>query len=127
MITILIGDYQEKVKEIIAQMLSKSGNTNIDIIKKENTVKIAEKKDIKELVSLKEKIIELEESLYREKKGRLYKSILEEIERPLFECILERTEGNQLKAARILGMNRNTLRAKIKKMGINVDKWKINL
>ncbi len=63
--------------------------------------------------------------LYNEKNGVLYKSILEVIEKPLIEDILERTEGNQLKAARILGLNRNTIRSKIKRLGINVDKWKV--
>ena len=46
------------------------------------------------------------------------------IEKPLIEYVLERTEGNQLKAARILGINRNTMRAKIKKLAIDIDKWK---
>ena len=46
-------------------------------------------------------------------------------EKPLIEHVLERTEGNQLKAAKILGMNRNTMRAKIKKLGIDPDQWKI--
>ena len=54
----------------------------------------------------------------------LYKSILEIIEKPLFEHVLERTEGNQLKAARILGINRNTMRAKVKKLGINTAMYK---
>jgi len=58
-------------------------------------------------------------------KGILYKSIIEAVEKPLLEQILERTEGNQIKAARMLGLNRNTLRAKIKKLNINVEKWKI--
>jgi cellulose synthase/poly-beta-1,6-N-acetylglucosamine synthase-like glycosyltransferase len=56
----------------------------------------------------------------------LYKSILEAIEKPLIEHILERTEGNQLKAARILGINRNTIRTKIKRLGIVVEKWRKN-
>jgi DNA-binding protein Fis len=125
MITVLIADNEEKIKEILAKMLSQQGNTNIDIIKQENMVKIMSKENLKDLVSLKDKIIELENSLYEEKRGVLYKAVLGEIEKPLIEHILERTEGNQLKAARILGMNRNTIRAKIKKLGINVDKWKI--
>lgn len=74
---------------------------------------------------MEDKIIELEDSLYNEKKGILYKSILEIIEKPLFEHILERAEGNQLKAARILGINRNTIRTKIKKLGIDPNKWKM--
>ena len=125
MLTVVIADNAEKVKEIIAQMLSKIGNITIGIIKQGDTIKIAEKDSLKDLVSLKDKIVELEDSLYNEKKGRLYKSILEVIEKPLLEYILERTEGNQLKAARILGLNRNTIRSKIKRLGINVDKWKV--
>jgi two-component system nitrogen regulation response regulator GlnG len=43
----------------------------------------------------------------------LYTLIIERIERPLIELTLERTNGNQLQAATILGINRNTLRKKI--------------
>jgi len=56
--------------------------------------------------------------------GGLYKAIVEKVERPMIEQVLELTEGNQLKAARMLGINRNTIRSKIKKLGINVNKWK---
>jgi two-component system nitrogen regulation response regulator GlnG len=68
--------------------------------------------------------ISLEDFLIAEKKGVLYKSVLEAIEKPLIEHILECTEGNQLKAARILGINRNTIRSKIKKLGINTGMFK---
>ncbi len=125
MITVLIAQDEGKVKEIITQMLSKIGNTNINIIKQGETIKITDKDGLKDMVSLKDKIIELEDSLYNEKRGVLYKCILEVIEKPLIEHILERTEGNQLKTARILGLNRNTIRNKIKRLGINVDKWKV--
>ena len=57
--------------------------------------------------------------------GALYRSMLEKIEKPLFEQVLEFTEGNQLKAAKILGINRNTMRTKIRKLGIDVLKWKV--
>ncbi len=43
----------------------------------------------------------------------LYRLIIERIERPLIELTLERTRGNQLKAASILGINRNTLHKKL--------------
>ena len=43
----------------------------------------------------------------------LYALIIERVERPLIELTLERTGGNQLQAAAILGINRNTLRKKI--------------
>ena len=71
-----------------------------------------------------QKTIKLDTEAYRGKDGVLYKSVIEAIEKPLLEHILERTEGNQLKAARILGINRNTMRAKIKKLSIDIGKWK---
>lgn len=77
------------------------------------------------MITLKDQIVELGESLYRDKQGRLYRVMLELMEKPLLEHILERTFGNQLKAAKILGINRNTMRAKIKKLGIDPNRWKI--
>lgn len=74
--------------------------------------------------ALKSKVIELEEMLYNERRGELYKAVIDVVEKPLIEHALERTFGNQLKAAKILGINRNTIRAKIKKLEINVDRWK---
>ena len=71
------------------------------------------------------KIIELDDSLYKNKQGSVYKYVLEIIEKPLIEHALERTFGNQLKAAKILGINRNTIRTKIKKLGIDPNRWKI--
>lgn len=55
----------------------------------------------------------------------LYKKIVEAVERPLIEKALERTFGNQLKAAKILGISRNTLKSKIIKFGLRAEKWKI--
>ena len=74
--------------------------------------------------ALREAVLELENFLYNEKKGVLYKAVIETVEKPLIVRALERTEGNQLKAARILGINRNTIRAKIRKLGINPDTYK---
>jgi two-component system nitrogen regulation response regulator GlnG len=58
------------------------------------------------------------------KKPGFYHSVIESVEKPLIEKSLERTSGNQYKAAKLLGINRNTLRTKIKKLGIEVDRWK---
>jgi len=69
--------------------------------------------------------LEFDESVYKDKQGMLYKHVLEIIEKPLIEHVLERTFGNQVKAAKILGINRNTIRTKIKKLGIDPNKWKI--
>jgi two-component system nitrogen regulation response regulator GlnG len=48
----------------------------------------------------------------------LYSLIIERVERPLIELTLERTHGNPLKAAAILGINRNTLHKKITQLKI---------
>jgi len=51
----------------------------------------------------------------------LYQRILREIERPLIQKVLQVTSGNQVKAAEMLGLNRNTLRKKIKELEISVS------
>jgi len=50
----------------------------------------------------------------------LYQRILREIERPLIQKVLQVSNGNQVKAADMLGLNRNTLRKKIKELDISV-------
>ena len=51
----------------------------------------------------------------------LYDRILQEIERPLLEIALDQCRGNQLRAAELLGLNRNTLRKKIRALGIEAS------
>jgi two-component system nitrogen regulation response regulator GlnG len=68
---------------------------------------------------------ELRESLRRwvaaaEGEGDLHAKLLQLVEKPLLEIILERTGGNQLRAASLLGINRNTLRKKLTELGIKV-------
>ena len=50
----------------------------------------------------------------------LYERVLREIERPLIVLSLGATRGNQIKAAHLLGLNRNTLRKKIRELDIPV-------
>ena len=52
----------------------------------------------------------------------LYDRVIREVERPLITLTLQATRGNQIKAAEVLGVNRNTLRKKIKELGIPVIK-----
>lgn len=62
--------------------------------------------------------VEIQELLSQQKEGEIYKAVIQEIEKPLIQWVLERTKGNQLRAAKLLGINRNTLRSKIKKLGL---------
>jgi DNA-binding protein Fis len=48
----------------------------------------------------------------------VYDRCISLVEKPLIEVTLQATAGNQLKAARVLGINRNTLRKKIAQLGI---------
>ena len=50
----------------------------------------------------------------------LYHRILRELEVPLIAATLGATRGNQIKAAEVLGLNRNTLRKKINDLDIKV-------
>ncbi|MGB8601293.1 MAG: nitrogen regulation protein NR(I) [Rhizomicrobium sp.] len=52
----------------------------------------------------------------------IYDRILEEVERPLLSICLGATRGNQIRAAHLLGLNRNTLRKKIRDLGLEVIK-----
>ena len=50
----------------------------------------------------------------------LFDRILREVERPLIALTLEATRGNQIRAAEVLGLNRNTLRKKIRELSIPI-------
>ncbi|HTI88635.1 MAG TPA: nitrogen regulation protein NR(I) [Alphaproteobacteria bacterium] len=50
----------------------------------------------------------------------LYDRVLKEIERPLMSLTLAATRGNQIRAAQLLGLNRNTLRKKLRELDIQV-------
>jgi Fis family transcriptional regulator len=48
----------------------------------------------------------------------LYRLVMEEVERPLLEILMDYVHGNQTKAAQCLGLNRGTLRKKLKHYGL---------
>jgi two-component system nitrogen regulation response regulator GlnG len=50
----------------------------------------------------------------------LYERVLHEVEKPLLAISLAATRGNQIRTAQLLGVNRNTLRKKIRDLGVEV-------
>lgn len=53
-------------------------------------------------------------TLNGDRPGELYDLVIGEVERPLFKAVMDYTDGNQSQAAGILGINRGTLRKKLK-------------
>ena len=68
--------------------------------------------------------INVPQSLFDLKKGSIYRVVIDDAEKILIIKALENTSGNQFLAARILGVNRNTLRTKIKKYNIITENYK---
>jgi two-component system nitrogen regulation response regulator GlnG len=52
----------------------------------------------------------------------LYDRVIQRVERPLILLSLTACKGNQLRAAEMLGINRNTLRKKIRELGIPTER-----
>ncbi|MBC8412530.1 hypothetical protein H8E50_02510 [bacterium] len=62
------------------------------------------------------------QTILKFEKFNLYDMVIPEVEKSLIVMVLKETNGNQIRAASLLGINRNTLRAKIKKLDINIEK-----
>jgi len=52
----------------------------------------------------------------------VHERVLREVERPLITLCLAATRGNQIRAAALLGLNRNTLRKKIRELDIPIHR-----
>lgn len=66
----------------------------------------------------------IEKYFYTGDAGRIYNSAINHIERIIISKSLERSCGNQIAAAKMLGLHRNTLHNKIKKLNIDVERFK---
>jgi len=63
-------------------------------------------------------VASLAEQLLVDRRGHVYRDVVALVERPLLEHVLGLTGGNQLHAARLLGLNRNTLRKRCRQLGL---------
>ena len=70
---------------------------------------------------IQEKLEECVRGLGTRESANLYELLLGLVERPLFRAVLRETGGNQLRAAALLGINRNTLRKKLRALGLKPD------
>ncbi len=67
---------------------------------------------------LEEKLADLVDRLGGLDHGDIYSLVIQRVEKPLLTLVLRKTEGNQVRAASLLGINRNTLRKKLRELGI---------
>ena len=67
---------------------------------------------------LEEKLADLVDRMGGLEAGDIHSMVIQRVEKPLITLVLKKTEGNQVRAANLLGINRNTLRKKIKELGI---------
>lgn len=124
MITILISDNDLKAKEALIKMFIQEGYEFSESSLNGNIIRVAKRGCIRDMAFIDKEAIEVDSTLIDDK-GTFYKKVVEDIEKPLIEHALKKTMGNQKKAARVLGLNRNTLRVKIRKLGINIARWKV--
>ena len=68
--------------------------------------------------SVEEAVKEYLNTMADEQVTELYDLVLSEVEVPLIECVLQFTNNNQTETASILGLNRGTLRKKLRKYGL---------
>jgi two-component system nitrogen regulation response regulator GlnG len=68
-----------------------------------------------------QKLAECVRGLGRRESANLYDLMVGLVERPLLRAVLRETGGNQLRAAALLGINRNTLRKKLRGLGLGAD------
>ena len=125
MITILVLDDEHRVFRLLSSVLEGEGYSVLTEPHTRGLIKIVRKGMLCNPEVDDKKIVDIHDLLFREKEGDIYKVLLSEVEKPLIEAALQKTEGNQIKAAKLLGINRNTLRTKIHKLGIQAQKWKL--
>ncbi len=69
---------------------------------------------------IEEKLKKLMRNIRKLEKFNLYETVIPEVEKALILMVMKETKGNQIRASKLLGINRNTLRSKIKKLKIKV-------
>jgi two-component system nitrogen regulation response regulator GlnG len=71
---------------------------------------------------LGERIQEVVHKVGSVEKSNLHELVIKLVERPLIKCVMRQTGGNQVRAAKLLGINRNTLRRKLRELGLESEK-----
>ncbi len=110
--------YDKLLKQItsLKKIARKNGNTDNSDIKKR---KFIYGMPVKKIMEIKLAAL-IEHAVKNGNRSDLLEEIIHHVEKPLIATVLEKTGGNQLKAANILGLSRNTLRERIKRYNIKI-------
>ena len=76
-------------------------------------------------MSAKRRTHKMDDIFVATERGKVYDKVIGDAEKELIEKALERAFGNQSIAAKLLGINRNTLRLKISKLDIDVKRYRL--
>jgi len=103
--------------------LSLNGHSDAEKKILNNDTKKGEKEHELHLLKFLEKsVCEFVRKVKHSRPKNLYNLLISEFEKPIFRAALEEMDGNQIRAAELLGMHRNTLRKKIKEFKIPIKK-----
>ena len=127
-----VRELENFIRRLVVLVMSKKINksdveNNLQII---NSLRINKLDNFENNLSLGMSVEEHLKKFFKLHKDRLpsaglYSRIINEVERPLISICLNVTKGNQIKASKLLGLNRNTLRKKIKELRIQSPKDEI--
>lgn len=91
------------------EIIEKKESNSFEIHTQQNTLRESVEQAMKNYFS----------QLENENPTGIYDLVMAEVEAPLMECVMAYTHGNQTKASLVLGLNRGTLRKKLKRYGLN--------
>jgi len=119
MVDLILLD-KEEVREIVVEALRRKGYVVADAAASGEGARLREGLSSCSVCCAAAKAVDALQDLSRVsgEGAPLYRFVLRSIEKPLLESALAKTGGNQLAAARLLGINRNTLRARLRSLGI---------
>lgn len=112
-----------ELRDVVNRSALRSRGTTIELSDVESVLPPLQERVPLEQLSLEETVRVKLRALLQRLDGYpiadLYEEVLSHVERPLLKEVLFRTSGNQLRAAAMLGINRNTLRKKLRERGID--------
>jgi two-component system nitrogen regulation response regulator GlnG len=113
-----------ELRDVVRRLCLRRRKSNVELADVEAVLPPVEERVPVEQLSFEEMVRAKIRALLQRMEGYpiedLYEEVISRVERPLIELVLERTGNNQLKAAEILGLNRNTLRKKIAERNVAV-------